>query len=299
MNGILPLWKERGLTSHDCVMRLRKILKMKAIGHTGTLDPEVEGVLPICIGRATKVAAYLTDSPKEYEAQVTIGTATETEDQTGEIIEKTEDVPWIDKKEILAVLQTFVGEITQVPPMYSAVKVNGKRLYEYAREGKIVKRPERKVTIYNISLISDPFKDNDGFHFSIKVKCSKGTYIRTLCVDIGKTLGYPSHMSKLVRTKAGGFDISHTMTLEEVKQKLEENKLEESLYPMDRGVEHLPFLKVNETVQKQVMNGRVLPIPENIPKSDPFRMIGVDGTTIALYQRHPEKQGLIKPVRVF
>lgn len=299
MNGILPLWKERGLTSHDCVMRLRKILKMKAIGHTGTLDPEVEGVLPICVGRATKVASYLTDSPKEYEAQVTIGTATETEDQTGEIIEQAAIVPWFDKNEILEVLQSFEGEIKQVPPMYSAVKVNGKRLYEYAREGKVIERPERRVTIYSISLISDPNKDNNGFHFSIKVKCSKGTYIRTLCVDIGKTLGYPSHMSKLVRTKAGSFDASQTMTLEEVKQKMNENVLEDCLYPMDRGVEHLPFLKVDEDVQAQVMNGRVLPIPEDIPKSDPFRMIGVEGTTIALYQRHPEKHGLIKPVRVF
>ncbi len=155
MDGILILNKPKGFTSHDCVFKVRKILQTKKVGHTGTLDPEVTGVLPICIGRATKVVEFLTAEQKTYVAEVTIGTATTTEDQTGEVVEE----KWVDnpiaKEKILSVLQELKGEIDQTPPMYSAVKIKGKKLYEYAREGKVIDRPSRKVTIHDIFLTSD------------------------------------------------------------------------------------------------------------------------------------------------
>lgn len=141
MEGILPLWKERGLTSHDCVFKLRKILHMKKIGHSGTLDPDVDGILPICVGRATKVVEFLTDSGKVYEGEITLGYSTTTEDASGEIVDLTPVEKVLSNELIDSTMQTFIGEITQIPPMYSAVKVNGKRLYEYARNGETVERP--------------------------------------------------------------------------------------------------------------------------------------------------------------
>lgn len=153
--GILPLWKEKGMTSHDCVFKLRKILKMKRIGHTGTLDPSVEGVLPICLGQATKVSEYIMDQGKTYVATISIGTSTTTEDADGDIVENDLTPKSFSRAKILEVLAELTGEITQIPPMYSAVKVNGKKLYEYAREGKEVERPSRKVTIHNIDLLDD------------------------------------------------------------------------------------------------------------------------------------------------
>ena len=153
--GILPLWKEKGMTSHDCVFKLRKILKMKRIGHTGTLDPNVEGVLPICLGQATKVSEYIMNEGKSYIATVSIGTSTTTEDADGEVIEQNNEGKHFSRTQILEVLKQLTGEITQTPPMFSAVKVNGKKLYEYAREGKEVERPSRQVTIYKLSLLDE------------------------------------------------------------------------------------------------------------------------------------------------
>ncbi|MDP4107873.1 MAG: tRNA pseudouridine(55) synthase TruB, partial [Bacillota bacterium] len=155
MEGILPLFKPAGLTSHDCIFKLRKILKTKKVGHTGTLDPDVTGVLPVCIGRATKVAEYVTDAGKAYEGEVTIGFSTTTEDASGEVVEKKTIDRVITREEIEAVFSSLTGEIEQTPPMYSAVKVNGTRLYEYARKGIEVERPTRKVRIYSIELLDD------------------------------------------------------------------------------------------------------------------------------------------------
>lgn len=155
MNGIIALWKERGMTSHDCVFKLRKILKTKKIGHTGTLDPAVEGVLPICIGQATRIAEYLTDAGKTYEAIVSIGKSTTTEDAEGETVEADETYKKISRQQLLEVLESLTGRIEQTPPMFSAVKVNGKRLYEYARKGEVVERPTRTVTIYSMQLLDD------------------------------------------------------------------------------------------------------------------------------------------------
>ncbi|MRH42305.1 tRNA pseudouridine(55) synthase TruB [Aquibacillus halophilus] len=299
MNGILPLWKPRGLTSHDCVVKIRRLLKTKKVGHTGTLDPEVEGVLPICIGQATKIVPFLTDTKKTYIAEVTLGISTETEDSYGEVIEKKEVLETIDSATILSVLKQFIGDIKQVPPMYSAVKINGKKLYEYAREGKIVERPSRVVTIHNIEPLTEIKKhDNSTQSFTFQVECSKGTYIRTLCVDIGKIFGYPAHMSKLTRTETGSFNMEDSYSFEQIENAVAEGTAEKLLAPIQRGVKHLDVYYVTPTLATNIIYGQKLPIPKNLPETDPFR-VQLDEKLLAIYQLHPTEQHLIKPVRVF
>ncbi|MBP1949169.1 tRNA pseudouridine(55) synthase TruB [Virgibacillus litoralis] len=295
MNGILPLWKPKGMTSHDCVIAIRKKFHLKKVGHTGTLDPEVEGVLPICIGQATKIVPYLTDTKKTYIAQVMLGVATETEDSHGAIIEKYKVVNPPSKQSIENVLQLFRGEITQIPPMYSAVKVNGKKLYEYARANEQVERLQRKVVIYQLNQVGDT-EDHD--RFTIKVTCSKGTYIRTLCVDIGKKLGYPAHMSHLVRTETGIIKKEDTVTFKAIDEAIELHNEEKLLIPISKGLNHLEHINVDENTKKRVLYGQKLPKPDNVSKSDPFVMM-FDKQVLAIYQIHPEKTDLIKPIRVF
>ncbi|MFB4167452.1 tRNA pseudouridine(55) synthase TruB [Virgibacillus sp. JSM 102003] len=295
MNGILPLWKPKGMTSHDCVIAIRKKFGLKKVGHTGTLDPEVEGVLPICIGQATKIVPYLTDTKKTYIAQVKLGVATETEDSHGATIEKSRVVNFPSKQSIENVLQLFRGEITQVPPMYSAVKVNGKKLYEYARANEQVERPQRKVVIYQLTHIDNTdHKDS----FKIKAICSKGTYIRTLCVDIGKKLGYPAHMSHLVRTETGIIKQEETVTFEAIDESVELANQEKLLLPISKGLSHLEHINVDENTKKRVLYGQKLSKPDNVTKSNPF-VIMFDNQVLAIYQIHPENPYLIKPIRVF
>lgn len=300
LEGILPLLKPKGLTSHDCVFKLRKILKMKRIGHTGTLDPDVTGVLPICLGRATKVAEYITDAGKSYEGEVTIGFSTTTEDASGDILEKIKVEESFSRERILAVLEKFTGEITQTPPMYSAVKVNGKRLYEYARQGIEVERPSRTVKIYSIKLLDDRTTfSGDPIRFRFRVSCSKGTYIRTLAVMIGKELGFPAHMSELVRIQSASFDISDCLSLEEVKKVVETGTLSEKIYPLETALSHLPKYRINDTVAKKVKNGAVLNTPMQLKETmGPIVLETEDGLALAIYEHHPQKQGLIKPAKV-
>lgn len=296
MDGILPLWKPKGFTSHDCVMIIRRLFRTKKVGHTGTLDPEVEGVLLICIGQATKIVPYLTDTTKTYEAEVMLGRATETEDGQGKVIEEREVISAPAKEEIENVLQSFTGTITQVPPMYSAVKVNGKKLYEYARANEAVERPERRVTIYSITRLPD---EKQGLnYFRMKVVCSKGTYIRTLCVDIGKKLGYPAHMSDLTRTQIGSFKKEDTVTFETIEKAAEKNEQSQLLEPIIEGLDQLDSLYVNDETKRRVLNGQKLLKPERDLKTDPF-IVMHDKKLLAIYQIHPEKPDLIKPVRVF
>lgn len=207
MDGILPLWKEKGMTSFDCVFKVRRLLQTKKVGHSGTLDPEVDGVLPICVGKATKVVEYLLESNKVYQGEICLGIATETEDAHGEIVNQEEIITPFTIEEIDAMMETFKGEIIQIPPMYSAVKVNGKRLYEYARKGETVERPERRVKIYEFKRTSTPVYDEASKtqKWQFEVSCSKGTYVRTLAVDLGEKLGVPAHMSQLTRIKSGPF----------------------------------------------------------------------------------------------
>ncbi|GAA0495883.1 tRNA pseudouridine(55) synthase TruB [Salinibacillus aidingensis] len=303
MDGILPLWKEPGLTSHDCVFKVRKLLKMKKVGHTGTLDPQVDGILPICIGQATKISSIIMESPKVYEAEITLGIATETEDQEGQIIkkEKVSDTLTID--DIVQTLSEFEGEIEQTPPMYSAVKVKGKKLYEYARMGVEVERPQRSITIHHLKLLSESIdwsQDHSTASFRIRVKCSKGTYIRTLCVDIGSALGYPAHMSQLTRTESGTFRQTQSLTIEDLKKAVLEDKIEENLYSIDFALQKFDTLYISEQDVSRYKHGQVLPLPENMPSTDPFRIKAeTTNELIALYQIHPSKKDFMKPYKMF
>ena len=254
--GILPIYKQRGITSHDVVFKARKILKMKKIGHAGTLDPEVDGVLLLLLGGATKVSDYAMDLGKSYRAEVCLGIKTTTEDLTGEVLEEC-NVSDIDINKTKKILQTLIGEIEQTPPIYSAVKVKGKKLYEYARAGKFdVEIPSRKVNIYDVEFIegSDYYKDNK-FYFSINISCGKGTYVRTIATDIGKKLNLPSTMSKLTRTRSGKIELDNCLTLSEVEQLLEKNKLEEKLLKKEYALEEYQFVEIPKFRAQQVMNG--------------------------------------------
>ena len=299
MNGILPLWKERGMTSHDCVFKLRKILKTKKVGHTGTLDPAVEGVLPICIGQATRIAEYLTDAGKTYEAVVSIGRTTTTEDAEGETVEENLSPKSFSREYLLAALQQLTGEIEQTPPMYSAVKVNGKRLYEYARKGEIVERPTRKVTIYSLELLDDAQNfEGEEVTFRIRVACSKGTYIRTLAVQIGEKLGFPAHMASLVRTASGTFSEKNCVTLKQVEEIMNEGKINDVILPVEYALDSYPSIEVDETIEKQILNGQVLPIHALLKENDKI-VYSIQGKAYAVYIQHPTKEGYMKPEKMF
>lgn len=295
MDGILPLWKPKGMTSHDCVIKIRKLFQTKKVGHTGTLDPEVEGVLPICIGQATKIVSFLTDTEKTYIAELKLGMTTETEDSYGKMIKEVDVDRFPSEKEIDAVLEMFKGEITQVPPMYSAVKVNGRKLYEYARANESVERPTRQV---NISYIEKLATDATSNTIRLKVVCSKGTYIRTLCVDIGEKLGYPAHMSFLKRTQTASFDEEDSITFERIEKAVEESKQQTLLKPIIMGIDHLAKMNVDQETKWRITHGQKLPMPVELPETNPFVMMYED-ELLAIYQLHPTNQDEIKAVRVF
>ncbi len=302
-HGILPVYKPRGLTSHDVVFKLRKILKTKKVGHTGTLDPEVDGVLPICIGQATKVSDYVMDMGKTYIAEVTLGSATSTEDQTGEIVEQRPvEKHTLTHAHIDATLEKFVGEITQVPPMYSSVKVNGKKLYEYARQGQTVDRPSRKVHIQHIKRLNDVTFNEECATFNIEVACGKGTYIRTLATDIGKCLNYPAHMSRLTRTDSGGFHIDQALSLDRIAEMHEDGTLSDALLPMLYGLKALPIVNVSqEDLKSRILNGQKFKRHLfNFPHDS--QIVFVDESTndvLAIYELHPSNHAEIKPKKVF
>ncbi|MCP3739138.1 tRNA pseudouridine(55) synthase TruB [Rossellomorea sp. BNER] len=298
MDGILPLWKPKGLTSHDCVFKVRKLLRMKKVGHTGTLDPDVTGVLPICLGRGTKIAQYITDSGKSYEGEVTLGFSTTTEDASGEIVEEIKVNRSIMREEIMSIFKSLEGEITQTPPMFSAVKVNGKRLYEYARQGIEIERPSRIVHIKSLTLLDErqEFK-GDLISFKFRVSCSKGTYIRTLAVAIGEKLGIPAHMSKLTRIQSASFTKADCVTLEEIQTLIECNEISKAIFPIETGLSHLPKWEISDTLAEKVKNGARLELPEDWPENEEVVMTE-SGKAIAIYQVHPEKERTIKPVKV-
>jgi tRNA pseudouridine55 synthase len=299
MDGILPLWKPAGMTSHDCVFKIRKILKTKKAGHTGTLDPDVEGVLPICIGKATKIAEYMTNAGKEYVGEATIGRSTATEDSSGETVAIKEVVPPIRREEILKVLASLTGRIRQTPPMFSAVKVKGKRLYEYARQGIEVERPTREVQIYKLELLDNrTVFEGPAVSFRFRAACSKGTYIRTLAVMIGERLGYPAHMSQLTRTAAGGFTKAQCVSFEEIERRLEEQTIDKILFPLEAGLEHLPKWEISGTLAEKVRNGAVLEKDGQWENENGEKAVCFQQQVIAIYQVHPEKPHLIKPVKV-
>jgi tRNA pseudouridine55 synthase len=299
MDGILPLWKQKGMTSHDCVFKLRKILGMKKVGHTGTLDPNVEGVLPICLGQATKVAEYVTDAGKEYFATVSIGASTETEDAEGAVVTSDSTYKKIRREELVQALEQLTGEIVQIPPMYSAVKVNGKRLYEYARKGIEVERPERIVHIYEIELLDDrAVFEGEEIRFMIRIACGKGTYIRTLSVQIGEKLGFPAHMATLVRTSSGSFRQNDCLTLEDVEEQKQQQTLHQYIRPLEDALAEFRFVEIDDELYGKIMNGQVL--PQHPALSDREKIVFTKSEkAIAIYCNHPTKEGLMKPEKMF
>ena len=263
ISGIINLKKEAGMTSHDAVFKLRKILQEKKIGHGGTLDPDVTGVLPIAVGKATRVIEYMTEAGKVYEGEITIGFSTTTEDASGEIV-KTIPVTELDEATVDKAMASFEGEITQIPPMYSAVKVNGKKLYEYARAGEEVERPQRQVTITEFVRTSPIELENGTARFSFRVACSKGTYVRTLSVDLGAKLGYASHMSALRRTASAGLTLDKALTLSQISEMVEAGDTS-FLLPIEFGVQDLPAVQVTEDDAKEISFGRFIAIDSQEP----------------------------------
>lgn len=290
MNGIINLKKEAGMTSHDAVFKLRKLLKEKKIGHGGTLDPDVVGVLPIAVGKATRVIEYMTDSGKVYEGQVTLGFSTTTEDASGEQLESKPVSADLSPQLVDQAMKIFEGEISQTPPMYSAVKVKGRKLYEYARAGEQVERPSRQVHIFSFERTSDLVFEEGLCRFNFRVACSKGTYVRTLAVDLGAKLGYPSHMSYLERTASAGLDLAQALTLSEIEARLNLDDLS-FLLPIEYGVGDLSRVELNLAQKEEVSYGRFV----SLEQEDKLLAAFYQGQLVAILER---RESLYKPRKV-
>ena len=254
MTGILNVYKPKGMTSHDVVSFIRRQLKMKRIGHTGTLDPDATGVLPVLVGNATKLSDFVMADEKAYKARVILGITTTTDDLSGEIVEK-KPVD-VEEKQILEAVEKFVGEIEQIPPMYSAIKVDGQKLYQLARRGVEIERKPRKVTVHSIEI-----SNFDGTSFDMEVRCGKGTYIRALCRDIGSALGTGAAMGDLERTKSGVFTKENSYTLEEIEKCVESGEIEKLLIPPDDVLGDFLRVDVTEDYAQKIKNGiRLRPV---------------------------------------
>lgn len=281
MDGYYNIYKPKGMSSAAAVAALRRITGVKRAGHAGTLDPEAAGVLPVMTGKATRLFDYLTEKEKEYEAVIAFGSSTDTQDATGTVIETGDN--WPDRDQLRKAADELTGEIIQVPSMYSAIKVGGKPLYQRARNGETVEVPERRVRIDRIEIVGE--EPEHGFR--IRVLCGKGTYIRTLCDDLGKKCGCPAHMRSLLRTRSGVFRIQDALTLDAMKDLAEEGRLAEKLMPPDYPLQHLPHADVRPELRKAVINGAKLPVPEgteNIEEGKPVR-IYLDGSFYGLAER--------------
>lgn len=253
MNGIINVYKEKGYTSHDVVAKLRGILKQKKIGHTGTLDPDAEGVLPVCLGNATKLCDMITAKEKTYRTVMLLGIETDTQDISGKIIN--ERPVEVSETEVIKTINAFVGPYNQIPPMYSAIKINGKKMYELARAGIEVEREARPVYIYEINIIEIKLP-----RVTMEVKCSKGTYIRTLCHDIGLKLGTYACMEELLRTQSGVFGLDTAFKLADIEAMRDNNTLEDKLIRVESVFAELPSFSVNEKWNKYLYNGNRMPL---------------------------------------
>ena len=271
MDGILNVLKPPGMTSFDVVAYLRGLLKEKKIGHTGTLDPGAVGVLPVCIGKATKTIEYLTDKDKVYRAELTLGIDTDTQDSYGNVLKVCEVN--VTHEQIYGAIKSFVGRYSQIPPMYSAIKVEGKKLYELARDGITIEREPRNVTIHSINIIE--IKDNKAI---LDVECSKGTYIRTLCSDIGESLGCGGHMSFLVRTRAGRFGLADSLTLEEIHEFTQDNSINQKMSTIEDIFEELDREDLNGPETKKLINGAYVELRNTtLKKGSILRVYDVNG----------------------
>lgn len=286
-NGFVNVLKAPGITSHDIVAHLRKVYGMKKIGHAGTLDPAAAGVLPIALGKATRMLEYMDDVDKSYTAEVTFGYATDSGDDTGKVIEEMSSYQMPSEDAIKEVLETFRGEIKQRPPIYSAVRINGQKAYNLARKNIEVEMPERTVFIHDIEF--HEMKEN-GFVFS--VKCSKGTYIRSLCIDIGKKLGIPTVMSFLVRTHVGAFKLENAWTTEEIGM-----LPHKALYAVDFPIKHLPEYKITEDEALMIKQGKKIDVAEGVEVSEKFIRLYTDKEFVGI-GRYVFSENKIAPHKV-
>jgi len=276
MNGLILVDKPCGKTSHDVVGAIRKIAKTRRVGHTGTLDPLATGVLPVCIGNATKACDMLIASDKHYRAELVLGMTTDTLDSEGEVL--SECAVNLDEDRIRAAVMSFVGEQEQIPPMYSAIKKDGKKLYELAREGKTVEREPRKINIFSIDILEI---DLEKPSVTIDVHCSKGTYIRTLCEDIGISLGVGAYMNTLCRTKSAGFDLEKCYTLAQITDIFNSGKENEIVIPTDSLFYNLKSVKLNEKQSARIKNGVFVSAPE-IQEGEEYRVYDNTGNFLCI-----------------
>ena len=295
VSGIINVYKEKGYTSFDVVAKLRGILKQKKIGHTGTLDPDAEGVLPVCLGKATKVCDLLTDKSKEYEAVLLLGTVTDTQDTSGTVLEQREVT--VSEDAVREAIRSFVGDYMQVPPMYSALKVNGRKLCDLAREGKMVERAARPVKILSIDILQVDLP-----RVRMRVHCSKGTYIRTLCQDIGEKLGCGGCMEKLLRTRVSEFCVEDALKLEQVETLVKTGDFS-FVHAVDSVFFKYPKAVVSGQFDKVLYNGnRIEPEMildyENGFAEEPVRIYDEKDHFIGIYEFQQER-GNFKPVKVF
>ena len=294
MDGVIVIRKEKGFTSHDVVAKLRGILHMKKIGHTGTLDPDAEGVLPVALGKATRLVDMITDKEKTNEAVMRLGVVTDTQDMSGTVLSQTTELS-VTEEELCTVVSSFVGDYMQVPPMYSALKVNGKKLYELAREGKTVERKPRPVHFYEIEILDISFPL---VHF--RVTCSKGTYIRTLCHDIGEKLGCGAAMESLLRTKVGRFTLDDAITLAQTEEAVQEGTIESKILGIEEILAEYPRVCCTKEGDRLLANGNPLvqALVDAQEKKGWIRMCSSEGSFSGVYQ-WDEKRNRYFPVKMF
>ena len=300
INGVINVYKEPGYTSHDVVAKLRGILKQKKIGHMGTLDPNAVGVLPVCLGKATKLCNLLSEKDKTYTATMLLGTETDTQDTTGQITNQTpeEEVMKLSEEKVFDVIKSYIGEYDQIPPMFSAIKIGGGKLYNLARRGEVIERPARHCRIIDITVTKMELPRVD-----LHVTCSKGTYIRTLCHDIGKDLGVGGCMEKLVRTKVERFSVEDSITLKQIEEFRDNNTLEDYITPVDEMLENYSKCMVSKGAEKLVYNGNIFTsgntfLKMNHEDGQIVRVYTSEGEFIGLYKFNSEKQ-IYKSVKMF
>ncbi len=296
MDGIIVVHKEQGFTSFDVVAKLRGILKQKKIGHTGTLDPDATGVLPVCLGCATKLCDMLTDTTKVYEAELLLGVITDTQDTSGMVLE-THSVE-VTEEELRKAIESFVGEQKQIPPMYSALKVDGKKLYELAREGKTIERKARDIVINNIEILEINLP-----RVRMIVTCSKGTYIRTLCNDIGDRLGCGGAMASLIRRQTAGFTLKEAKTLDEIEAIMKAGEISDIIKDVDSVFEHYPKAIVKTECIKAAQNGNwlyvnMLDVSEEDKRAENIRVYDNEAMFYGIYGYETEKNAFI-PKKMF
>lgn len=300
INGVINVYKEPGFTSHDVVAKLRGILKQKKIGHMGTLDPNAVGVLPVCLGKATKLCDILSEKDKTYNATLLLGLDTDTQDTSGEVISKadTDSIMELSEDKVFETIKSYIGDYDQIPPMFSAIKIGGEKLYNLARRGEVIERPARHCRIIDITVTKMELPRVD-----LHVTCSKGTYIRTLCHDIGKDLGVGGCMEKLVRTKVERFSVENSITLKQIEEFRDNNTLEDYITPVDEMLGNYSKCMVSKGAEKLVYNGNIFTsgntfLKMNHEDGQIVRVYTSEGEFIGLYKFNSEKQ-IYKPVKMF